>query len=59
MCAMKILVIGSCTQAKDIRNYPSLLTQADFNDPFAFQRREAELSAWALPAETAITLPFR
>ena len=56
---MKILVIGSCTQAKDIRNYPSLLTQADFNDPFAFQRREAELSAWALPAETAITLPFR
>lgn len=52
---MKLLVIGSCTNAKEIRNCPRLLTQADFDDLSALQRREAELSAWALPASELYT----
>ena len=47
---MKMLVIGSCTGDKNIRDCPGLLTQADFDDPSLFRRWEAELSAWALPA---------
>jgi hypothetical protein len=51
---MKMLVIGSCTGDKNIRDCPSLLTQADFDDP-SLQRREAELSDWALPARELYT----
>jgi hypothetical protein len=52
---MKILVIGSCTGRKDTRNCPDPLTEADFADPALFQRRQAELSAWALPATELYT----
>jgi hypothetical protein len=52
---MKILVIGSCTGRKDTRNCPDPLTEADFADPSLFQRRQAELSAWALPATELYT----
>jgi hypothetical protein len=55
MCAMKMLVIGSCTGNKNVRDCPSLLTQVDFDDPSLFRRREAELSAWALPARELYT----
>ena len=55
VCAMKMLVIGSCTGDKNVRDCPSLLTQADFDDSSLFQRREAELSAWALPARELYT----
>jgi hypothetical protein len=47
---MKMLVIGSCTGDKNVRDCPSPLTQPDFDDPSLFRRRESELSAWALPA---------
>jgi hypothetical protein len=52
---MKMLVIGSCTGDKNIRDCPGLLTQPDFDDPSLFRRREAELSAWALPARELYT----
>jgi hypothetical protein len=52
---MNILVIGSCTKAKNIRNCAGPLTQADFDAPSVLQRREAELSAWALPARELYT----
>jgi hypothetical protein len=47
---MELLVIGSCTGEKDVRDCPHSLTEADFDDPSALLRREAELSRWALPA---------
>src|ERR1700720_2993196 len=50
VCAIKMPVIGSCTGDKNVRDCPSLLTQADLDDSSLFQCREAELSAWALPA---------
>jgi hypothetical protein len=49
---MKMLVIGSCTGDKNIRDCPSPLTQPDFDDPSLFRSREAELSAWALLRES-------
>lgn len=52
---MKILIIGSCTGRKDTRNCPDPLTEADFADSSLFQRREAELSAWSLPAKELYT----
>jgi hypothetical protein len=52
---MKMLVIGSCTGDKNVRYCPGLLTQPDFDDPSLFRRREAELSAWALPARELYT----
>jgi hypothetical protein len=52
---MKMLVIGSCTGDKNVRDCPSLLTQPDFDDPSLRRRREAELSAWALPARELYT----
>lgn len=52
---MKLLVIGSCTHAKEMRRCPSPLSQADFDDLSTLQRREAELSAWALPASELYT----
>src|SRR5712671_4310160 len=52
---MKMLVIGSCTGDKNIRDCPGLLAQPDFDDPSQFQRREAELSPWALPARELYT----
>jgi hypothetical protein len=55
VCAMKMLVIGSCTGDKNVRDCPGLLTQADLDDSSLFQRREAELSAWALPARELYT----
>jgi hypothetical protein len=55
VCAIKMLVIGSCTGDKSVRDCPSLLTQADLDDSSLFQRREAELSAWALPARELYT----
>ena len=47
---MRLLVVGSCTGEKDVRDCPSSLTEADFDDPSTLPRREAELSRWALPA---------
>ena len=47
---MEILLVGSCTGEKDVRDCPYLLTEADFDDPATLLRREAELSRWALPA---------
>jgi hypothetical protein len=52
---MKMLVIGSCTGDKNVRDCPGLLTQADPDDSSLFQCREAELSAWALPARALYT----
>jgi|HubBroStandDraft_2_1064218.scaffolds.fasta_scaffold21672_4 hypothetical protein len=52
---MKLLVVGSCTGEKDIRDCPSLLKEADFDDPAASVHREAELSRWALPAARLYT----
>jgi hypothetical protein len=50
-----MLVIGSCTGDKNVRDCPGLLTQADFDDLSQFRRREFELSAWALPARELYT----
>jgi hypothetical protein len=47
---MELLLVGSCTGEKDVRDCPYLLTETDFDDPSALLRREAELSRWALPA---------
>jgi hypothetical protein len=47
---MELLVVSSCTDKKDVLECPYLLTEADFDDPAALFRREAELSRWALPA---------
>jgi hypothetical protein len=47
---MELLLVGSCTGEKDVRDCPNLLTETDFDDPSALLRREAELSRWALPA---------
>ncbi len=47
---MKLLVVGSCTGEKDVRDCPSLLTETDFDDLATLPHREAELSPWALPA---------
>ena len=47
---MELLVVGSCTGEKEVRDCPYLLTEADFDDPATLLRREAELSRWALPA---------
>jgi hypothetical protein len=52
---MRMLVIGSCTGDKNVRDCPGLLPQADFDDLSQFRRREAELSAWALPARELYT----
>jgi hypothetical protein len=38
VCAMKMLVIGSCTGDKNVRDCPGLLTQADLDDSSLFQR---------------------
>jgi hypothetical protein len=47
---MKLLVVGSCTGEKDVRDCPYLLTESDFDVPSALLRGEADLSRWALPA---------
>lgn len=47
---MELLVVGSCTGDKDIRDCPYSLTEADFDDPANLSCREAELSRWTLPA---------
>jgi hypothetical protein len=47
---MELLVVGSCTGDKDIRDCPYSLTEADFDDPATLSCREAELSRWTLPA---------
>ena len=47
---MDLLVVGSCTGEKDVRDCLYLLREADFDDPATLLRREAELSRWALPA---------
>ena len=52
---MKLLVVGSCTGEKEVRDCPSLLKEADFDDPAALLHREAELSPWALPAAPLYT----
>jgi uncharacterized protein DUF6884 len=52
---MKMLVIGSCTGEKSVRDCPDLLTQADFDDLSRLKRREAELAQWALPARDLYT----
>jgi hypothetical protein len=35
---MKMLVIGSCTGDKNVRDCPGLLTQSDLDDSSLFQR---------------------
>ncbi|HTR24856.1 MAG TPA: hypothetical protein VMI10_12830 [Terriglobales bacterium] len=52
---MKLLVVGSCTGEKDVRDCPYLLTEADFDDPAILLRREAELSRWAQHPVTLYT----
>jgi hypothetical protein len=52
---MKLLVVGSCTGEKEIRDGPVSLTEADLDDPVTFLRREAELSRWAMPAASLYT----
>lgn len=47
---MKLLVVGSCTGEKVVRDCPYLLTEADFDDPATLSSREAELGRWALLA---------
>ncbi len=46
----KMLLIGSCTGAKEIGNCKRLLTKFDFKDAKTLRHREAELRSWALPA---------
>ena len=52
---MRMLVIGSCTGEKNVRECPDVLSLADFDDPSRLGRREAELSAWALRARDLYT----
>ena len=54
---MKILVIGSCTGAKDDAGCPAgaRLTVADFDDAARLRRREKELSKWLRPAAEMYT----
>jgi hypothetical protein len=52
---MRLLVVGSCTGEKDVRECPNPLTEADFDAPSTLPRREAELSHWALPAARLYT----
>jgi hypothetical protein len=52
---MKLLVLGSCTGEKDVRDCPYSLTEADFDDPATLLRREAELSRWRMPAARLYT----
>ncbi len=52
---MKLLVVGSCTGEKEVRDCPYSLTEADFDDPATLFHREAELSRWALPAARLYT----
>jgi hypothetical protein len=52
---MKLLVVGSCTGEKNSGDCPYLLTEADFDDPSALLRREADLTRWALPAARLYT----
>ncbi len=47
---MELLVVGSCTDKKDVQDCLYLLTETDFGDSATLRRREAELSRWALPA---------
>jgi hypothetical protein len=52
---MKLLVVGSCTGEKDVRDCPYLLTETDFDNPATLLRREDELGRWALPATSLYT----
>ena len=54
---MKILVIGSCTGAKDDAACPTeaKLTVADFDDAVRLRRREKEASKWLRPASKMYT----
>jgi hypothetical protein len=54
---MKILVIGSCTGAKDDASCPTdaKLTVADFDDAARLKRREKEASKWLRPASKMYT----
>jgi hypothetical protein len=49
---MKLLVIGSCTGDKDVRDCPYTLTAEDFEDPRLLRRRESDLEQWMMPAST-------
>ena len=52
---MELLVVSSCTDEKDVRDCPSLLKEADFDDPAALLHRETELNLRALPAAKLYT----
>lgn len=54
---MTILVIGSCTGAKDDAGCPenAKLTDADFDDSALLQKREKELATWLKPAAEMYT----
>jgi len=47
---MELLVVGSCTDKKDVQDCPRPVSQADFDDPATLLRREADLRRWAWPA---------
>ena len=55
VATMNLLVIGSCTGDKDVRDCPYLPTESDFEDPVLLGRRQAELVGWALPAARLYT----
>jgi hypothetical protein len=54
---MKILVIGSCTGAKDDAGCPenAKLTEMDFDDSACLRKREKELAKWLRPAAEMYT----
>jgi hypothetical protein len=54
---MKLLVIGSCTGDKDVRDCPRVLTEPDFDNPEQLRGGEEELARWMLPAGRLYTGP--
>src|SRR5208283_1980007 len=47
---MMLLVIGSCTGDKDVRDCPCPLAERDFDDPVMLRRRGTEFARWAVTA---------
>lgn len=47
---IKLLVVGSCTNRKQVGGCKELLTVRDFDDPANLRNKEARLREWALPA---------
>jgi hypothetical protein len=47
---MELLVVGSCTDKKNVCDCPYQLAEHDFDNPAVLASRETELANWALPA---------